>query len=338
MRELTPPFRTAAGDVLSGSIAEAGYWRLGGVDQWVMIRGQNVANPALVLLHGGPGMTEMPLFRYFNAALEKSFTIVYWDQRGAGKSFSRKLPASSMTVAQFIADLDQLVDLACARLGKKQVTILGHSWGSTLGVLYAARYPEKVAAYVGAAQVGDCRAAEAASYERAMTEARRHNNRKALRELRAMGPPPYGVDALFRERMWLQRFDGQLRPRELWKWLRAFLGSGEYSVLDLAKVMRGFRFSMQAMWNEVSTVNLLTSVRALSMPVIFVLGRRDRWVPPETSVAYFDLLNAPMKRLVWFEESTHEMFVDEPEKFNRVMVELVRPLAATPAANLQRIA
>jgi pimeloyl-ACP methyl ester carboxylesterase len=94
----TPPFRGPQGEVLSGSIAEVAYRRLGGLDQWVMIRGESVANPALVLLHGGPGLSETALFRSFNAPLEKSFTVVYWDQRGAGKSSHRDIPPSSMTV------------------------------------------------------------------------------------------------------------------------------------------------------------------------------------------------------------------------------------------------
>src|SRR5213593_843383 len=115
-RGRTPPFRTVTGEILPGSIAEIGYQRLGGIDQWVMIRGESLENPPLVHLHGGPGFTEMRLFRHFNAPLEKSFTVISWDQRGTGKSFDRKIPKSSMTVEQFIADLDQLVDATRKRL------------------------------------------------------------------------------------------------------------------------------------------------------------------------------------------------------------------------------
>src|SRR5829696_593945 len=129
----TPPFRGAHREVLSGSIAEIAYHRLGGLDQWVMIRGKSVANPPVILLHGGPGLSETGLFRHFNAPLEESFTVVYWDQRGAGKSFDRNIPRSSLTVDQLVSDLDELVDAVCARLGKARVAIFGHSWGSALG-------------------------------------------------------------------------------------------------------------------------------------------------------------------------------------------------------------
>src|SRR6202521_1698772 len=145
-----------------------------------MIRGESLANPPLILLHGGPGFSEMRLFRHFNAPLEKSFTVVNWDQRGAGKSFDRKISKSSMTVEQFITDLDELVGAVRKRLGKDKVAIYGHSWGSALGVLYAARFPDKVAAYAGSGQIGDWPASEASSYAYVLAEAERRNDLKAL--------------------------------------------------------------------------------------------------------------------------------------------------------------
>lgn len=321
----TPPFCSPQGELLPGSIAEINYLCLGGLDQWVMLRGESVTNPPLILLHGGSGFTEMRLFRHFNAPLEKRFTVVYWDQRGTGKSFDRRIPRSSMTVEQFIADLDELVDAVCKRVVQNKVAIFGHSWGSALGVLYAARFPQKVAAHVGSGQCGDWPAAESASYAFALAEAERRNNRKALKELRAIGPPPHTPSSLWTERTWLQRFEGQLSGKALWNIGRIVLGGPESSIFDLPNLLRGFRFSLDAMWAEVSGLNLLKLVPALQMPVFFFLGRRDHWVPPEISVVYFDLLTAPSKKVVWFEESGHEPFVDEPARFNAAMVELVRP-------------
>ena len=321
----TPPFRTDTGAILPGSVAEIGYRRLGGIDQWVMVRGKNIDNPLLVHLHGGPGFSETRLLRHFNSDLEEDFTVVYWDQRGAGKSFSRDIPKNSMTVDQFLADLNDLVDAVCGHTGRQKVTIFGHSWGSVLGVLYATRFPDKVAAYVGNGQIGDWAEAESASYAFALAEAARLDNRKALKELHAIGPPPYPASAVFKERTWLQRFEGQLKPRALWRFGKIALSGTESSIFDLPNQLRGFRFSMDAMWPEVSQLDLLTAAPVLQMPVFFFLGRRDHWVPPETSVAYFDALTAPSKRLVWFEESGHETFMDEPAKFNRAMLDIVRP-------------
>jgi pimeloyl-ACP methyl ester carboxylesterase len=333
-RGKTPPFRGPGGEVVPGSIAEISYRRLGGLDQWVMIRGESVANPPLILLHGGPGLSEAALFRHFNAPLEKSFTVVYWDQRGAGKSFDRGIPPSSMTVERFICDLDELVEAVCRRLGKAKVAVFGHSWGSALGVLYAARFPDKVAAYVGSGQIGDWAAGESASYAFALAEAQRRGKHRAVKRLRALGPPPHTVDSVWKQRTWLSRLEGRLRPTAIWKLGRAALAGDDSSIFDLASTMRGFRFSLRAMWPEVSRLNLIELVPALQMPVFFFLGRNDHWVPAEASVAYIDALRAPSKTLVWFEQSGHEPFIDEPAKFNAAMAESVRPvLPSDPPAH-----
>lgn len=338
MRHLgrTTPFRGPEGQFVPDSIAEVRYLRLGGVDQWVMIRGESLSNPPLVFLHGGPGFSEMRLFRHFNAPLEKRFTVVYWDQRGSGKSYDRKLPRSSMTVEQFIADLDELVDIVRARLGKEKVVIFGHSWGAALGVLYTARFPEKVAAYVGSGQVGDWAAGESSSYAYALAEAERRGNRKILKKLRAIGPPPYDGRSVWTERTSLQRLEGNLGAKLLWDMGRTILGRPEASIFDLPNILRGFRFSLDTLWAEVSKLNLVELAPRLEVPVFFFLGRRDHWVPPETSVAYFDALSAPSKKLVWFEESGHEPFVDEPARFNAAMLEWVRPVVTERGAPVLR--
>lgn len=330
-RGTTPRFRGPRGEPLEGIIAEVTSLRLGGIEQWVMLRGESVAHPLLILLHGGPGISETGLFRCFQAALERSFTVVYWDQRGAGKSYHPAIPRSSMTVEQFVSDLDELVDAVCARVGRRTVTLLGHSWGSALGVLYAARHPRKVACYVGTGQLGDWAAGEAASYDYALAEAQRRGDRRAVAKLRAIGPLPRSAESLTAERMVLSRLEGRFRPRAIWKLGRAMLGGEESSIFDLPRMMRGLRFSLGAMWPEVSRLDLAKAAPVLEVPVFFFLGRKDRWVPPETALAYFDALTAPRKQVVWFAESGHEPFVDEPARFHAAMIEHVRPIAADGA-------
>jgi pimeloyl-ACP methyl ester carboxylesterase len=321
----TPPILGPDGKVAPGSIAESGYLRLGGLAQWVMLRGEDVANPPLILLHGGPGWSETRFFRLANTPLEKHFTLVYWDQRGTGKSYRRDIPRSSMTVERFVSDLDELVDAVCRRLGQSTVVILGHSWGSALGTLYAARHPEKVAAYVGSGQYADAAAGEEASYAYALHEAERRGNRRMLKKLREIGPPSHTREQLVAERTCVSRLDGSMSPAKWWDLLRILVGVRESSILDFPQILRGFRFSLDALWTEASHLNLLELAPALEMPVFFFLGRNDHWVPPEVSMEYFDALEAPSKKLVWFERSGHEPFADEAAKFNATMVELVRP-------------
>ena len=330
----TRPFLGLSGAPLPNSIAEVRYIRLGGLDQWVMIRGENLDNPPMILLHGGPGFSETPFFRRYNAPLEKGLTVVYWDQRGAGKSADPKITKSAMTVERFVADLDELVGAVCARVGQPKVVISGHSWGSVLGPLYATRFPEKVAAYVGCGQIGDWQSGVMASYKWALEQAQRIGSTQALKELRTIGLPPHTAIDLWKERIGLQRFAGQKKVKALWTMLRTLFGAPESSVFDVfhfPSILRALRFSLDAMWAEVSVLKLQALAPELQMPVYFFLGRNDRWVPPEVSVAYVDMLTAPSKNLVWFEDSGHEPFVDEPAKFNRLMLDLVRSTVAVLA-------
>jgi pimeloyl-ACP methyl ester carboxylesterase len=323
----TPPFRGADGALLPGSIAEASYVRIGGIEQWVMIRGENIANPVLVLLHGGPGMSETSFFRFYNSSLEKTFTVVYWDQRGAGRSFSRVTPEASMTIERFVDDLDQLVDAIRVKLNKKTVVILGHSWGSALGTLYAARHSDKVSAYVGTGQIGDLQASERLSYTFVLAEAERRQNHRAVKQLRAIGEPPYTSKTLGVQRRWLMRFVGLMRGRSFWQVMRAARSYPEASLRQIPNLIRGAMFSLRTLWQEVSRLNLETAVPELKMPVFFFIGRHDHQVAAETSAAYFDKLVAPAKQLVWFEESAHMPPFEEADKFNAKMIELVAPLA-----------
>jgi len=171
-----------------------------------------------------------------------------------------------MTVDRFVADLDELVDIVRRRFGKDKVAILGHSWGSALGAIYAARFPAKVSVYVGAAQIGDWAASESLSYSYGLAEAERRRDEKALKKLRAIGPPPYPAKSVFVERMAINRMDGQMRLGILWKAGRALFGRPEASIFDLPNLVRGFGFTLDAMWAEVSKLNLLELVPALKMP------------------------------------------------------------------------
>ncbi len=323
----TSAFRGPNGEALPGSIAEVAYLQLGGIDQWVMLRGTDVANPPLILLHGGPGFPETGLFRHFNSSLEKLFTVVYWEQRGTGKSFARDIPAASMTIDRFVCDLDELVDAVCARLKKKRVVIVGHSWGSALGTLYAARFPEKVSVYVGTGQIGDLQASEESSYAFVLAEAERRHNRAALKQLRAIGGPPYTARTLGVQRRWLTRFVGMMRGKSLWQVFRVLRSNPEGSIFDVPNIARGAMFSLRTLWGEVSQLNLEKSVPSLDMPVFFFLGRHDHQVACETSAAYFAKLVAPSKKVVWFEESAHMPPFEEPEKFNELMADLVVSVA-----------
>lgn len=315
----TPPFTDSDGRVIPGSVASMEMIELGGVEQSVWFRGVDIHKPALILLHGGPGASEAPLFRHYNSELEKHFLVVYWEQRGAGRSYHGDIPPESMTIEQFVSDLDELTELVRRRFHKQQVTLLAHSWGTIPGLIYAHDYPEKVAAYVGVAQIANFSEGERRSYEWALARAAEKGNQEALEELEAMAPAPDSVDDELLKGRWVENFGGVFhQPMSTWTLIRAALGTDEATLLDLVKFGRGNRFSLENLRPEYHAVDL-TRYREFELPVIFILGRYDWHVPSVAAAEYFAQLQAPKKRLIWFEESAHNPPFEEPERFVNVL-------------------
>jgi proline iminopeptidase len=307
---------------MSGGIAESGFVQLRGLPQWISLHGRDLANPVLIALHGGPGMTETPYFRHFNSAIESAFTVVYWDQRGTGRSHSPATPPESLTIDQLVRDLDDLVEHVRARLGKDRVALLGHSWGTVLGTLYAARHPEKVSAYIGTGQVGNLPVSEQASYAFVLAEAKRRGNWFAEARLRGIGPPPHTFEQVLLQRRWLTWYGRVFAHVPRLTMARLFLFPPGSSLLDFPKALRAAIFTGRAMWPEVRAVNLEVAAPALAVPVWFLHGRNDRLTDAGVAEAYFSKLSAPSKQLVWFESSGHLVPFEEPAAFNAAVMEI----------------
>jgi proline iminopeptidase len=203
--------------------------------------------------------------------------------------------------------------------------------GSALGVVYATRFPAKVAAYVCVGQVADMAASEAASYAFALAKAEERGHRKAVKQLRAIGPPPHSIKSIGTERRWLMAMGGVFGPnlsiaKLAWRGLK----SPEASVLDLVRLVRGSAFSLRLLWPELIASNVQRDFRRFEMPVFFLLGRLDMQVVASVAASYFEVIDAPQKELVWFENSGHTAPFEEPELFNRIMTQTVRALARRP--------
>jgi pimeloyl-ACP methyl ester carboxylesterase len=325
----TPPFRDANGRVLRGSIAEEGRMPVGGVPQWLLLRGRDAGAPVLLVLHGGPGSSETVLFRRFvGPALEDRLVVAYWDQRGAGRSYDPAIPRESMTVARFLDDLDAVVDHLRRRLGRDRVVLLGHSWGSALGLLYVARHPEKVAAWIGVAQVASMPAGEAMAWQGAREAARRRGDARGAAELDAIGPPPHDVGAMWTLRRHVAAAGGEFHlPPARWSLVAWALGSGEASLADLWRLWRGSAFTMEAMWPEVRALDVAAQVPWLEVPATFLLGRHDGVVPAPLSAEYAAALRAPALRLAWFGNSAHNPPFEEPEAFVAAVLRAVEDAA-----------
>lgn len=185
----TPAFRDLKGEVVSGSIAVVEEITLGGLEQHIVIRGKDVTKPVLLFLHGGPGGAHSPFIKYLHTReMEENFIVVEWDQRGAGKSYSKTLTEEDMKVEHFITDTIELTNHLRARFEQDKIFMLGHSWGSALGFMTIARTPELYHAYIGAGEAAHWNKRQQISYDWAYEKAKADNNDKAVTELEAILP------------------------------------------------------------------------------------------------------------------------------------------------------
>jgi pimeloyl-ACP methyl ester carboxylesterase len=308
------------------SIASMEKVRLGGVEQWILIRGNDRSNPVLLFVHGGPGSAEMPVEHAYGGELEKHFVVVHWDQRGAGKSFHTDIPKGSMKVGQFVSDAQELVEVLRKRFSAPKIYLLGHSWGSLLGILTVSKIPDHFYAYIGMGQVVDMERNESISYQFVIDEARKHKDQTAIRDLESIGPPPYkNIAGLGVERKYLNKFGGvAYNPKKALNMYKLALQSSEYTPIDYLRYFYGALFSIENMWDEVLTYNLFKQVPRINAPVYFFEGRHDYNTPWPLVEEYYKFLDAPKgKTLVWFDDSAHSPMFEEPDKFNREMLRVL---------------
>lgn len=308
---------------------------LGNREQSILIRGEDKRRPVLLFLHGGPGGPVMFEARLFSRELEKHFVVVHWDQRGAGKSYSSDIDAAEMTIAQFKSDTVELIRLLQRRFQVERVLLVGHSWGTILGALVAHEHPELLWAYVGAAQVVDMQRNEQISYDHVVSLARRAGNQEALAELARIKPPYDSIQELKVQRRWLWHFLEKERsvesPANTDDALIRVLESPEYSLLDVWRTYKGLFWTLEVMWDGLKEVDLVRQVPRIDVPVYLLLGRHDRQVSVELAEEWLAQLEAPRKQIIWFENSAHDMHLDEPQRFQKVLIETV--LAAHPSVS-----
>ncbi len=315
----TPQFKDADGAIIAGSIAEERLMNLGGVDQTVYLRGRDRTAPLLVFVHGGPGATATPFLRTYNSDLENDFIVAYWDQRGTSKSYDESLDPADMTIDQLTADLGDLIDQLLAEFGQDQVLLAAHSWGTIIGLEYAAQRPETVAAYIAISQTTGQMASDEIGYEWALAEARAAGNENAISDLEEIGRPAYTIEEFYTQRRWVNVLGGGLYEHQSdLALLRTALATSEFGWTDLRSFFQGNRFSSETLWDEQQAYDAREQHQTFETPIYFINGRYDRLISPDLSAEYFETIDAPHKELIWFEESAHSPLFEEPDKFNEL--------------------
>jgi len=306
--------------------------KLGGIKQWIFIRGTDKKNPVLIFLHGGPGEPALGMSssRKLDAELIKHFTVVHWDQRGAGKSYSKDIPVATMTLDQFVEDLNDLIDYICDRFTTQKVFIVGHSGGTTIGIKTAYKYPEKIYAYVGVAQIINDYEGERISYDFLVEKAEKSGDVKKLNAIKAIGLPPYDTpEKHFEKARYIGRYGGFIHGNTIKQMVGIifnYLTSPEYSLLEGIRTLRGkgLHFTMNAMYDELKNLNFNEEIQSINVPIYFFAGKYDMITPTILVENYYKMLDAVNgKKLIIFENSAHFLITEEKEKYEDVLINVV---------------
>jgi pimeloyl-ACP methyl ester carboxylesterase len=306
--------------------------RLGGTEQWIRVRGNDTSNPVLVLIQQGPGAPMLNEAADDNRRwrFEDDFVVVYWDQRACGKSFSRAIPPQSVTLEQMVTDTYELIQALTQRFHVARVYVTGFSIGGTIAARVASRHPELIRAVICVGLDIQFDVAEQVAYAFAVHQATRRGAKRALRELRRIGPPPHLDSKTFGTRVkWVTNFGGanrqatytQLLLKALWQMAL----SRDYSLAEIVGTLRGMRFAQDHLLPDLAGLNLFETLPRLDVPVFLLQGRHDVVAPASTAEQYYQALQAPKgKELIWFDQSAHMPQQEEPAKFRETVLTIKR--------------
>lgn len=327
--EKDPPDNPIKSNEKTQSIDSVEKVKLGGTNQWIYVTGNDNSKPVLLFLHGGPGYAMMPLLHTYNSYLEKYFTVVNWDQRGAGLSFSPNIPEESMNLKQFVSDTHELTLYLKKRFKQEKIFLAGHSFGTVLGMEAIYNYPNDYQAFVGIGQVVSFASNEQLSYDFALKSAKEANNNKAVKELTRIGRPDangnYKDDSGYEITVsWVEYYGGSIYGKTSTGDLENIILSSQIYKDNIEKVENGWSFSDLLFDDkEVRSLDFRSKIKSVDVPVYFFEGTYDYETPFELVKEYFNILKAPSKELIWFENSAHFPFYEEPQKFNEIMINKV---------------
>lgn len=322
----TDPIVDAAGNEMTGSIAELTTVDVDGHDLRLMIRGHDVDNPVLLFLAGGPGGSELGAMRRHLAELEEHVTVVTWDQRGTGSSYSELDPTETITLDGAVADTLAVTDHLRERFGQDHIYLLGQSWGSTLGVLAVQQRPEAYRAFIGTGQMVSQRATDRIFYEDTLDWARRTGQADLVDDLIAIGPPPY--DDIFPYETALSH-EHDVYPYDHSPNSEGAGGFSEnlfveeYPLIDQVHALGAFMDTFSVLYPQLQDIDFRRTATEFEIPMYFVQGAHEADGRAEPFAEWYPMISAPEKDLVVLDTSGHRPLFEQPDEFVDHIVDTV---------------
>lgn len=316
-------FTDENGQVLENSLSEKTFAEINGVKMGMIIKSKDISNPVLLFVHGGPGMPEYWLTDKYPTGLEDYFTVVWWDQRGAGLSYNSNTDADTMTTEQFVDDTIAVTNYLRERFGQDKIYLMAHSWGTYIGIQTVQKAPELYNAYIGVAQDENVNESEKLAYEYMLNYYNDSGDKKTLKQLEST---PYDSDEYHKIRDSVMHRAGIGTMHDMNSVITGVffpsLGCREYTLTEKINLWRGKISSGEStLKDEFHANDLSRIVTKLDLPVYFMSGEYDYTVNCNMAKDYFNQLDAPTKGFYLFKNSAHSPMFEEPEKFLSIIQE-----------------
>jgi len=291
----------------SHRIEEAAYIRIGGIEEWVSMRGDDDGRPVLLVVHGGPGDVQSPFVKAY-APYEHDFVLVQWDQRGGGRTYAKYgKETPNLTLTQQIDDGIELSEWLHRRFPKQQLILLGHSWGTIVGTGMVQKKPDLFYAYVGTGQVASWPAIVNHKFDVALRGARSKQDTQTLSMLESIGTPdPANVSQFF---VISRAATRTLLPADDAAWFAAtpqnLAESPGFSEKEIKAYSEGLNYSVSTLMPTLIQVDLTRSAPSVNVPYCVIQGTDDINVSPEAAKVYFDSITAPKKHFYFMNGAGH---------------------------------
>lgn len=328
----TPPITDAEGDSIPGSIATRELVQVNDKEQGIVVRGRDREAPVVLWLAGGPGGSEIGWTRDYLAELEEDVVMVNWDQPGVGLSYGAT-DWDRVTVEDFVTDTIAMSEYLADRFHKERIILVGHSWGSIIGLMAADRRPDLYSAYVGVAQQVNNRENDLYGYEMVLERATDSGKRDVVKRLTEMGPPPYSREEGKNYLYLFQKVHVYSRHPAPEPSFGAMLFPKEYNLRNSINLIRGLLKGVSNVYPQLADLDFEKQIPSVELPVYFFTGRYDETCVQYIARRYYENLDAPHKEFVWFENSGHNLPYHEPERFVREFRERVLKQPRITGAN-----
>lgn len=328
----TDPIVDATGVPLAGSVAELSSVTVDDRDLALMIRGQSTDNPVLLYLAGGPGGSEMGAMRNHLPELEEQFTVVTWDQRGAGKSYPELDPTETITPQGYVDDTIAVTDYLRSRFDQDKIYLLGQSWGSILGVLAVQQHPERYAAYIGTGQMVSAVETDRIFYQDTLAWAQTSGDDALTDTLVAIGPPPYADMLDYETALTYERevypYDHGGNSEGAGGFSENFLVP-EYALIDQVHLLASFMDTFAMLYPQVQSIDFRDGATNFDVPMYFVQGAHEADGRADVFAEWYPMVTAPAKDITELDTSGHRPLFEQPDAFVAYLTDTV--LAQTDA-------